>query len=314
MAAQTCYMPDPPLRMIRCCRSSPRGLQEAQAGYGGRPVGDSDNVNTSYPIGRTTHEQEHLAEQSRTFGTFTKQVLLEAGLTKGMRVLDVGCGVGDVSFLCAELVGPKGEVIGVDRDPAVVEVAQENARRAWIGHVTFQEGDPLTLEAGAPFDAVVGRFVLMYAADPVAALKTLVRHLRPNGIVAFQEGDFTFTPMAVPPSALYKQIIDWVWWVGRQTGAEMQMGFKLYQTYVAAGLPAPRLRMDTLVGGGPDFEGYQYLAGLVSSFLPVMEQLGVATAAEVDIDTLADRLREEVVRGGGCIALQPLIGSWARKP
>jgi hypothetical protein len=71
--------------------------------------------------------------------------------------------------------------------------------------------------------------------------------------------------------------------------------------------------MDTVVGGGPDFEGYQYLAGLVRSLLPTMEQLGVATTAEVDVDTLAGRLREEVVRGGGCIALQPLIGGWTRK-
>ena len=275
---------------------------------------DSDNVNASYPIGHTRRERKRLMEQSRVFGTFTKQVLLDAGVTKGMRVLDVGCGVGDVSFLCAELVGPKGEVVGVDRDPAVVEVAQERARAAWVGHVTFQEGDLLALDTDAPFDAVVGRFVLMCEADPVAALQAVMRHLRPNGIAAFQEGDFTFTPMAVPPTALYKQIIDWIWRAGRQTGAEMQMGFKLYQTYVAAGLPAPRLRMDTLVGGGPDFEGYQYLAGLVSSLLPVMEQFGIVMAAEVDIDTLADRLREEVVRGGGCIALQPLIGGWARKP
>lgn len=94
----------------------------------------------------------------------------------------------------------------------------------------------------------------------------------------------------------------------------MQMGFKLYQTYLAAGLPAPQLRMDTLVGGGRDFAGYEYLADLVHSVLPLMERLGVATAAEVDIDTLADRLRDEVVSSGGCIALQPLIGGWSRKP
>jgi hypothetical protein len=72
--------------------------------------------------------------------------------------------------------------------------------------------------------------------------------------------------------------------------------------------------MDTLVGGGPDFAGYRYLADVIRSILPLMERFGVATAAEVNIDTLADRLREEVVRGGGCIALQPLIGGWTRKP
>ena len=69
-----------------------------------------------------------------------------------------------------------------------------------------------------------------------------------------------------------------------------------------------------MVGGGPDFEGYQYMADMLRSILPIMEKFGVATADEVDIDTLADRLREEVVQGGGCISLQPLIGGWTRKP
>ena len=271
------------------------------------------NANVPYPIGRTQYERELLVRQSRLFGDFTRQVLLDAGLAKGMRVLDVGCGVGDVSLLCAELVGPKGEVVGLDRDPAAVEAARERARAAWIGHVSFREGDLQALDFDVPFDAVVGRFVLMYLSDPVAALRALLRHLRSDGIVAFQEGDFTFMPMAVPPSPLYQQIVDWIRWVGRQAGVEMQMGFKLYPTYIAAGLPAPQLRMDTVVGGGPDFEGYQYLAGLVRSLLPTMERLEVAMTAEVEVDTLADRLREEVVRGGGCITLQPLIGGWTRK-
>lgn len=271
----------------------------------------SGNVDAPYPMGYTPYEG--LVHQSRLFADSTRRVLLDAGLAKGMRVLDIGCGVGDISLLCAELVGPKGEVIGVDRDPEALEMARERARAAWVGHVDFREGDLQNLNFDAPFDAVVGRFVLMYLADPVAALRVVLRHLRSDGIVAFQEGDFGFAPMAVPSSALYQRIIDWIWQVGRQAGAEMRMGFKLYPTYLAAGLPAPQLRMDAVVGGGPDFEGYQYLAGLVRSLLPMMEQLGVATAAEVEVDTLADRLREEVVRGGGCIALQPLIGGWARK-
>ncbi len=273
-----------------------------------------NDTNALYLMGYSKHERERLVRQGRLFGKFTKQVLLDAGLTKGMRVLDVGCGVGDVSLLCAEVVGPKGEVVGVDRDPAAVRAARERARAAWVGHAAFQEGNLQTLEFDTPFDAVVGRFVLMYLADPVATLQTVLRHLRRDGMVAFQEMDFTFVPMAVPPSPLYQQMADWFRQTAGQAGVELQMGFKLHQTFVAAGLPILDLRMDTLVGGGPDFAGYQYLADVIRSILPMMERFGVATAAEVNIDTFADRLREEVVRGGGCIALQPLIGGWSRKP
>ena len=275
-------------------------------------MSESYHADASYLMDHLRHG--HPAQQSRLFSNFTKQVLLDAGLVKGMRVLDVGCGVGDVSLLCAELVGPKGEVVGVDRDPAVVEAARERARAVWVGHATFLEGNLLTLDLDAPFDAVVGRFVLMYLPDPVAALRAALRHLRPNGILAFQEMDFSFPPMAVPPSPLYQRMFDWWRQTAEQVGVELQMGFKLHPTYVAAGLPAPRLRLDAVVGGGQDFEGYQYMADMLRSILPIMEKFGVATADEVDIDTLADRLREEVVQGGGCISLQPLIGGWTRKP
>ncbi len=272
------------------------------------------NDDTAYLMGRSTGlEYERLAQQGRLFSVLTKRFLVDAGLTKGMRVLDVGCGVGDVSLLCAELVGPKGAVVGVDRDPAAVGLARERAHAAWVGHVTFQEGDLLTLTFDARFDAVVGRSVLMYLADPVAALRAVLRYLRPDGIVAFQEANFTFTPKAVPPSPLYERMVGWFQQVAGQAGAELQMGFNLYPTYRTAGLPEPQLQMGQVVGSGPDFEGYQYVANVVRSILPLMERFGVATADEVAIDTFADRLREEVVSGGGCMALPPLIGAWTRK-
>lgn len=76
------------------------------------------------------------------------------------------------------------------------------------------------------------------------------------------------------------------------------MGFKLFPTFRAAGLPEPDLQADTIIGGGLHFAGYGYLAGVFRSILPLMERFGIATAAEVDTDTLADRLREDVVSSG----------------
>ena len=274
----------------------------------------SQDADLQYVIGHSTNERERLVRQSRLFGGFTRQLLLDAGLTKGMRVLDVDCGVGDVSLLCADLVGPKGEVIGVDRDSLAVSTAQERLRATWISGVRFLEGDLQTLNFDTPFDAVVGRFVLMYTPDPAEALRVLMPHLRPQGIMAFQEMDFSVLPTSVPLSPLYERMMGWLRQTFELAGVELQMGFKLYGTYLEAGLSAPQLRMDTVLGGGHDFEGYQYMADYWRSFLPMMEKFGVATADEVDIDTLGERLRDEVVHTGGCISLQPIVGGWARKP
>jgi hypothetical protein len=118
----------------------------------------------------------------------------------------------------------------------------------------------------------------------------------------------------VPPTPLSDQVADWWRRTAIHAGAELQMGLKLFATYRAAGLPEPDLHGDTIIGGGPDFGGYAYLAGVIRSVLPLMERFGIATADEVAIDTLADRLRAEIVGSGGVLPLQMIVGAAARKP
>ena len=69
-----------------------------------------------YVLGHSEDELKRLIDQARFFGDLTAQVLHLAGLGPGMRVLDVGCGAGDVSFLAASIVGPQGVVIADQAD------------------------------------------------------------------------------------------------------------------------------------------------------------------------------------------------------
>jgi hypothetical protein len=273
-----------------------------------QPQGDA-----VYLPGYTEQERQRLIEQAGIFRRFTEQFLVEAGIGRGMRVLDVGCSAGDVTLLVAELVGPEGAVVGVDQDARALQVARERA----AGHeqVTFAEGDLRELAVDEPFDAAVGRLVLLYLGDPVTAIRRVAGSVRPGGVVGFQDLDFSTLPSRCwPPAPLFERCTRWLGEVQRRAGMEMQMGLKYRWAFMEAGLPAPQLRMDVAVGGGPDFAGYQYIANTVRSALPLMERLGVATAVEVDIDTLADRLRVEVEAGHGTITLPPLAGAWARTP
>jgi hypothetical protein len=92
------------------------------------------------------------------------------------------------------------------------------------------------------------------------------------------------------------------------------MGYKLRSTYLAAGLPAPRMRLESVVGGGPDWDGYDYFAKTLRSMLPLVLKFGTTTVEEVDIDTLAERLREETVGSGGVVKLPDLVSAWTRIP
>ena len=136
--------------------------------------------------------------------------------------------------------------------------------------------------------------------------------MRPGGIIAFQESDLKNPLRPYPPSRCTSR-----WRGGRLLRPRARPGptsrwAEAVQTYLAAGLPGPQLRVDAAIGGGPDWPGYGYLAGTVRSLLPFLEQIGAVTAAEVDIDTLEDRLRDEVVAVNGIQILPSLFGAWTR--
>ena len=267
-----------------------------------------------YAPGCSEEERQRLIEQAGFFGGFTERLLVDAGIGPGMRVLDVGCGVGDVSLLVASLVRPEGAVLGVDSNPLALGHARERVSAMGLTDVDFVEGDIRDLAFDEPFDAAVGRLVLMYLADPAATLRRIAALLRPGGIIAFQELTLTESGLTYPEAPLLQRTGTLINETFRRAGMEMEMGLKLYPAFIAAGLPAPAMRAERPIGGGPDFPGYRWMAQLTRSILPLMEQLGVANAEDVDVETLHERLRDEVAGSGGVVGMPTLMGAWARKP
>jgi len=259
-------------------------------------------------------ETRRLIRQAQIYGPITRQFLVSAGIGTGMKVLDVGSGAGDVALLVADLVGPRGSVVGVEMNRAILETARERVSAVGWTNVTFLDGDVTSIVLDDDFDAVVGRWILMYLPDPVAVLRGLVGHVQSGGIVAFQENDFTYPPATFPPAPLHQQVMRWTTPPSGSGGPDQQMGSKLHQIYIDAGLPYPQLRLDAPVGGGEDWPGYAYVADTVRSLLPMLEQMGAVKAEEVDVETLADRLRAEALEQRGIQMLPIVMGTWARKP
>jgi ubiquinone/menaquinone biosynthesis C-methylase UbiE len=267
---------------------------------------------TQYILGHSEEELRRLESQSLFFNDLTEQVFKRARIGPGMQVLDVGCGAGDVSFLVAGLVGPDGMVIGVDKSQEAVTAARDRALKAGIRNVTFINAEIDEIVVAQPVDALVGRLTLMYMADAVASLKSLTKCVKPGGIIAFQEID-ALGYRTTPQCLSINQSAYWITETLRRSGADIQMGLRLYRTFLQAGLPAPRMIMGARVEAGDDSIAYEYMAQLVRSLLPMIERFGVADVEQVQIDTLAQRMREEAVANDSVVVIPPLIGAWATR-
>ncbi len=267
----------------------------------------------TYALGRSPAEADRLHLQHCIYGASTRELFTAAGIGPGMRVLDVGSGAGDVAMLAADLVGPAGEVVGVEVAPETIAIATDRVAAAGLDNVRFVEADlrDLHLHEGT-FDAVVGRWVLMYQPDPVALLRRLASYLRPGGIVAFQESDLVNVLNPYPEGPVHARLRELMTPPAERGGPEQQMGPKLYGAYIAAGLPAPGLRTHTPVGGGPDWLGFRYIAATARSLLPAFAAMGLVAPGDVDVDALEDQLREEIVSRNGVQPLPTLYGAWTR--
>lgn len=266
-----------------------------------------------YPLGRSEEETLRLQEQAKFYNPFTLRLFEDAGIKPGMKVLDAGCGAGDVTLIACEIVGPSGSVVGVDKDPELIETARRRARDEGFNNVRFANGDLDTVALDDNFDAIVGRLILMYMPEPERTIKKLLGHLLPNGIVAFQEADWTNKPASLPVAPHAEQLYEWLLRCFQVAGVETQMGLKLYRTFIEAGLSEPQMRLEAPLGGGPNWAGYAYVANSIRSMLPLLLKLNIANADDVNIDGLAETLRKEVVDQNGVVMLSPLVSAWANK-
>lgn len=269
----------------------------------------------TYLMGRGEAETRRLISQSKLYGRFTRRLLEDAGVEKGMKVLDVGTGAGDLALMAAEMVGPTGGVVGVDQDPQVLKAASARAEAARLDNIYFYAGDfRRGVPGDGPFDAVVGRLVLLYVPDPAEALRGLVDRLKPGGVAAFGEFNFVAeSALARPSTPVWEKMWGWMRAVVREVGLDPATGYNLRRTFLNAGLPEPEMNLCSPVGGGPDWPGYDYAAESLRSMLPLILKLGIATEGEVEIETLARRLRAETVAADGVVKAPDLLVSWARK-
>jgi SAM-dependent methyltransferase len=267
----------------------------------------------NYPLGYSEDEARRLASQAAFLEDLTADVLRRAGIESGMKVLDLGCGVGDVSVLAASMVGNSGAVLGIDRAVSSIEMARRRVAILGTLQVRFETAELDAFDSVEKFDAVIGRLVLLYQPDPTSLLLRLRKFLQPNAIIAFQEMDME-TVSQVPTSETFTRVRSWILGGFKAGGTELNMGSKLLPTFLSAGLPRPTMIAASRVESGPGSKVYAILAQIVQSLLPLIERAGAATVDEVAVGTLAERLRQDALANESVTFWPRLVGAWSRLP
>lgn len=265
-------------------------------------------------MGFTDRERERLMRQGAIMREPTAATFRAAGIAPGMRVLDLGSGAGDVAMLAADLVGPTGSVLGLDRDVDSVAWAARRVTEAGYTNVRFQAGEFNEFTDPSQFDALVGRFILMYLPNPAAMLARLSPHLRSGSVIAFFEPDYTVLSVTIPDVPLFRQCEEWFVAAMRASGACVDMGMRLHQTYCKAGFMKAGSLVSHMSGCGVQPELTQFYCETIRSILPKIEQHNIASGDEVDIDTLADRLESAARTADPQWVGVRYIGAWAKKP
>lgn len=153
----------------------------------------------------------------------------------------------------------------------------------------------------------------MYLADPAVALRRLASCVRPGGIIAFQEFDLGCAT-SEPRCPLFESTIERIRQALARAGADIQMGLRLATVFQEAGLDEPQMILGAKVEYGARSMIYEQVARTTRSLLPVMEQTGLVAPGEIDIDTLADRLRDEAVALDATLVSPSFIGAWTKTP
>lgn len=270
----------------------------------------------NYVLGHHVAELARLDLQAATLAQATRTILTLGGVAPGMRVLDIGTGTGEVAILAGDLVGPAGQVLGVDGSPVAVEYASSKVVERGIGNVRFAVSNVIDDGAdawnGEMFDAIVGRLVLAYQPSPADVVRSLLRHLRPGGRYIAMEYDLG-SMRAIPATPLVDRMGALISAAFDAAGTPQTLGPRLGCVFTNAGVRDVGLFGLQIYLAPNDPIGPALVSGVVNSLLPAIERHGLAAATDIDVPTLRQRIADELLAHDAVLAPPILVGAWGTR-
>lgn len=272
------------------------------------------NATHPYVLGHADLEIERLQLQAGIIAGVSRRLIKECGIEPGMRVLEIGCGVGDMSMLLAQAVGETGCVVAFDREVRAIETAKDRALAAGHRQIEFVVASDEAFPERPAFDAAIGRYVLHHQSYPVAMIRRAAMAVRHGGVVAFHEPAGHIGGHTLPAIELYVRSERYQSSVFGALLPHRDVGGRLIACFEEAGLPTPTLIWES-IAGGCDSPLWRLSAMTYRSMLPhIVASRGAAPADVGDPATLADRLIVAAAAVRAQIVSKPQSCAWVIRP
>ena len=264
-----------------------------------------------YALGGTETELNRLRAQAEEYEVSARWLLDAISIRPGSRVLDVGCGPIGILGLLSEKVGPKGEVVGLEREPRFVELARREVGRLGLQKVTVVEADALDngLDNDA-FDLVHERLVMVNVPERHRLLSEMLRVTAPGGTIALEDID-NVSWICEPQHDSWAALISVFHNAFRAAGGDPFMGRKLPALLCAAGALEVRFRVQAEM---PEPGQYRrtHLTSLLDSIREKVIAKGLMDART--LDTHRSALLEHLADPNTIVVDKLLVQCWGRKP
>lgn len=264
---------------------------------------------THYVIRGGVPGRERLRILARVMRASSLSLFERLALRDGLACLDVGCGGGDVTLELARRVAPLGRAVGADLDPTTIEIARSEAQQQGVANVEFRQIDVGELRGAPEFDLVYSRFLLTHLSDPAGAVEAFRRQLRPGGMLAVEDIDFSgsFTHPECDAFRRYNQLYCAV---VRRRGGDPNIGPRLPSLLRGCGLEQIGVAVVQPVG----MEGEVKLINPITmeNIADAVLAAGLATRAE--IDAIVRELYAVAADPSTLAGVPRIVQAWGRRP
>ena len=266
----------------------------------------------AYVLGSDDAEIARLDAQAASIAGATEALLRAAGIRGPMRVLDLGTGLGHVAFLVADLLDAGGSVVGVDQAERLLEIAERRRAVAGADNIEFLQADARAFSASEPFDAIVARLLLFHLPDREDVLRRQLEALRPGGTMVVIEYDIG-AMRAEPEVPLVDAVRRWIEAAFRSVGADPRIGTQTGQLLRRTGFADVSTLGVQAYFAPSDPIGPLLCAGITRSLAPQIVAHGVADEAELGLETLQERIAEQVSALDAVMMPPTVVGAWGTR-